>query len=500
MQFDTLPEDVLIIIASNLCLHCQSPESFVNADVPEVLDDKRALSRLCRTSKALHAAAQPVLFHYFATGNLKKEIKLYRVTDKRIEAPWEYDFLPEFLHTIIQRPDLGSHIRSVQIVPNEEPERTSCLGYETSLVASLGLSAASHGLLPWRQGNSGQSERETLDHDDLVALLLHFAPKVHTLLFARSHMAEFGPAYRDTNISFPSLKTLGIISGDGDYHFSEMRYFFLAAPNIETLYACDAGGWAGSFDRINKSTDDMYLPRDMLGLQHLRKLRLEGLPPPPTCALTESLCEDLPETSPGLQDFEYYWNDREMVDFSLDELLLPLKPRLKRLCIAYLSRLFYPDAEYHKFFQPDVDYAPLTSLANFPRLEDVQIDARSLYRPTDPDSASRLITVLPKTVRKLRIMYVYRSIRIGLQQLALQAHNDLPWLKNVVVGVASGTNEHYADDIEKMREVEKVFEGTGMTFSWTVDMLSPNARTMVPGASAGSVLVPLPVCEERELK
>jgi hypothetical protein len=97
-------------------------------------------------------------------------------------------------------------------------------------------------------------------------------------------------------------------------------------------------------------------------------------------------------------------------------------------------------------------------------------------------------------------MYVYRSIRIGLQQLALQAHNDLPWLKNVVVGVASGTNEHYADDIEKMREVEKVFEGTGMTFSWTVDMLSPNARTMVPGASAGSVLVPLPVCEERELK
>jgi hypothetical protein len=150
-----------------------------------------------------------------------------------------------------------------------------------------------------------------------------------------------------------------------------------------------------------------------------------------------------------LQDFEYYWDDYELGIFSLDDLLSPLKTRLKRLCIAYLSRLYQTDAEYHKFFQPDVDYDPLTSLADFPCLEDVQIDARSLYRPTDPDSAYRLITVLPKTVRRLRIMYLYRSIRNGLQQLALQAQDDFPGLKDVVVGVASGTTEHYADEIEK---------------------------------------------------
>jgi hypothetical protein len=288
-----------------------------------VRDNKRALSRLCRTSKALNTVAQPVLFHYFATGNLDKEIKLYQITDKRIEARWEYDFLPEFLHTIIQRPDLGSQLRSVQIVPSKEYDRTGRLDYgeKNSLVEGLKHSGASHGLIPRQQGISMQSKGKKLNHDSLVALLLYCAPKVHTLLFARSYMADFGPTYWDPNISFPSLKTLGIISGDGDYHFSEMTNFFLAAPNIETLYACDAGGWSGPYAAHNKSADFMYYPTEKLGLQNLQKLRLEGLTPPNTCALTYSLYEELPETYPGLQDFEYYWDDYEMVDFSLDELL-----------------------------------------------------------------------------------------------------------------------------------------------------------------------------------
>jgi hypothetical protein len=90
MQLDTLPEDLLILISSEFSLHCQNPKSFVNADVPKVRDNKRALSRLCRTSRALNTAAQPVLFHYFATGNLDKEIHLHRITDERLrEAPWE---------------------------------------------------------------------------------------------------------------------------------------------------------------------------------------------------------------------------------------------------------------------------------------------------------------------------------------------------------------------------------------------------------------------------
>jgi hypothetical protein len=223
-----------------------------------------------------------------------------------------------------------------QIVPNTESDPTGRLGYggKQSLLESLEHSSASHGI-PWRQSISGQSKGASPDHDDLVALLLHCALKVHALLFARRYEAGFGLPYWDPNIAFPSLKTLGIILADGNYYFSEMRDFFLYAPNIETLYACDAGGWYEPHYDSNKRTEFMYYPSDDLGLQNLRKLRLEGLTPPNTCALTESLCANLLETYLGLQDFEYYWDDYELGIFSLDDLLSP-EMTVHRLSVAHI--------------------------------------------------------------------------------------------------------------------------------------------------------------------
>ncbi|KAK7952548.1 uncharacterized protein PG986_008276 [Apiospora aurea] len=114
--FAFLPSEVLIRVFENLCFHCQNPGKFPTADMKNVRQDKATLARLCRVSTRFRDLAQPILYHYYATGNCKH---FFDQNDPQIRVfRWQgsNDYLLSFVTTLAARPDLASKVTSLQLV------------------------------------------------------------------------------------------------------------------------------------------------------------------------------------------------------------------------------------------------------------------------------------------------------------------------------------------------------------------------------------------------
>lgn len=68
------------------------------------------LAHLSSVSKRIRAIAQPILFHYYATGNLP------RLTGDRRLYSKDDDKLCAFFRSIIKRPDLATCVKCIQFV------------------------------------------------------------------------------------------------------------------------------------------------------------------------------------------------------------------------------------------------------------------------------------------------------------------------------------------------------------------------------------------------
>src|SRR5690348_5140190 len=93
MNLEQLPEDILIPIFTQFFFHCQHPGHFPNAEILEVRDNKKTLACLSKTSKALCAVAQPIIYHFYAKENMGKVTKVYQDNDGVERPPVEHDFL-----------------------------------------------------------------------------------------------------------------------------------------------------------------------------------------------------------------------------------------------------------------------------------------------------------------------------------------------------------------------------------------------------------------------
>ena len=110
----------------------------------------------------------------------------------------------------------------------------------------------------------------------------------------------------------------------------------------------------------------------------------------------------------------------------------------------------------------------------------------------------RLVSFLPPVVERFRVTYTFREITKELHQLGAQAPGDFPHLKTVVVGIPYKTETIYHEGLKNMKAsgVHDLFESHGVDFSWAVDFMGADLRTMVPGMTVGLPLVPLPGIEE----
>lgn len=487
---DSIPVEILHKILCFFCFHCQHPGVFPHADTEEVRRDKKTLARMCRVSKTICATAQPVLYHYYATGNLSVETELYEEDERDIKHPLEPDLMPQFLRTIIDRPDLASRITTMQVVNGE-----SSMGYfdHALTINSLVETSASKNLL----AKPPRGEWTSQLPDDcpiflrrwLVTLAMVLAPRLESMLLALEHDAEFLALKESPHVRLPSLRTLALMGHESDYHFTELEALYAAAPNLETIYACDAAGWS-----IHNAEFHMHDYEYDLSLPNLRKLVISDL-------IAGNLGNSL-LCLPKLEDLEYYWQEGSH-EFHLQglldmvKLLQPVRKTLKRLCLSYLPPNWSGPGEPAWLHFPSLDYPPIGTLRDFDRLEHLSIDHRSISREGDRDMADLLVSRLPESIRSLRISYVYKSMENSLSQLALDAPADFTLLKKVEIGIAEVTKPWYLNEIVQMRgfwrDVCAVrFEAAGISLTWRADRFGPHPRTMIPGASVGSRLVSLP--------
>jgi hypothetical protein len=110
---ENLPVELIQRICDHLCLHCQLPSSFAHADTWQVRESKDALANLSAASSWLRAIAQPVLFHYFATGKLI-------LTHRQNNLPQPDSPLSLFIRSAIRRPDLAARVKALQLVQSSQ--------------------------------------------------------------------------------------------------------------------------------------------------------------------------------------------------------------------------------------------------------------------------------------------------------------------------------------------------------------------------------------------
>ncbi|KAI1381287.1 hypothetical protein F4677DRAFT_402601 [Hypoxylon crocopeplum] len=353
VMMESLPVEILMEIFSYFCFHCQHRELFPNADVGEVRGDKKVLAYLCRTSKAMCAIAQPILYHYYATGNSGVETRLYKGHDKMNNRPSEPDLLPQFINTVAQRPDLASQVTTMHIV---QGDFVSGFKNQMRTIDSLNKFSAAGNILVipyppddqrFRNDGGWSAWSWGVLHIWLATLAVGLTPRLERLLLTIDCTAPDWPL-DFSRLKLPSLRTLGLVGFKSDCHLNKLKALFAAAPNLETIYACDVEAWF------------KFASKYELAPSILRKLVISNL-------FLVSLACWLP-CVPRLEELEYYW-DGEKEYSHADLIPMWIEP-------------------------PSVSIPPLRPLRQFDNLEELSISCFSIYWEHEPDDKNRLVMCL----------------------------------------------------------------------------------------------------------
>ncbi|OBT83068.1 hypothetical protein VE02_08858 [Pseudogymnoascus sp. 03VT05] len=216
---------------------------------------------------------------------------------------------------------------------------------------------------------------------------------------------------------------------------------------------------------------DMWIKN--LAVSKVHKLVLDEIPP----AVFEKLIKRFVQ----LEDVEYYiysWKNYP----DIIEAISLTKERLRRLCFGYLPP---PASGYYESRLPDNDYETVTSLREFSQLEELVIDQALLYRKSDSSTGTRLVALLPPSIRRIHLTYVYKNMYEDLMSLAREAPGSFPNLRSVKIGLSSPIPPERITEIEHMKTVESTFVSIGVHVSWAEDLKGPFLYTAIPGGAPG---------------
>ncbi|ELR03728.1 hypothetical protein GMDG_06361 [Pseudogymnoascus destructans 20631-21] len=217
-----LPEELLGRICIYLCPHRQNPNDLPNPDEPCVRASKATLARLCRVSKRMLAIAQPILYHYYATGNI-----IGPLNPMVSDYPTADDKLPSFLRTIIHQPILAIHIRTLQL-QSKSTSKTTTLNPHLRNGSSTPPSRA-------------QKTRIAI-HPWLRELAIILTPRTSHLMLGHSPLLPRTYIEPSSRL-LPACTSLSFRSGVKGYNLAMMPPLLRMAPNLTSLQATDILGW-----------------------------------------------------------------------------------------------------------------------------------------------------------------------------------------------------------------------------------------------------------------
>ncbi|KAK2049039.1 hypothetical protein LZ31DRAFT_591085 [Colletotrichum somersetense] len=163
--------------------------------------------------------------------------------------------LPEFLRSIISRPDLASQVKTLLLVETDEisgctPDLAQLLSKTTKKLGAAEHAPTQEYLQTkiW-QGFSGQPrtlmriQRRRIHHwlEELAVLL---SPNIERLFIARDSFVHY-EHIEDSGASFPALKTITINGVSKNQHVHEALALFKAAPNLESLSSLQCSLFGG---------------------------------------------------------------------------------------------------------------------------------------------------------------------------------------------------------------------------------------------------------------
>ncbi|KFZ06280.1 hypothetical protein V501_07560 [Pseudogymnoascus sp. VKM F-4519 (FW-2642)] len=461
MEYNGLPNEVLDRICFYLCFHCQNPGIFPNSDTAENRADKAALTGLCRSSKRLNAVAQPILFHYYAAGNLPRKVNTDLGRTRQFFGE-EDDKLPLFVRTLVARPDLAACITSLQL-----QTCNAGTGCPPEILNSFARASKELGLAtptplypePNKYRTLATRYRRNI-HRWLQALSIALTPRLEMLLHVLEDVTPYD-YFEDSRVELPALKTVALRGSHADYDLHDVGPLVAAAPNLDTLYALDCG--------------DPVESQSWLPLGGLRRIVVEGLQ---TGDLAEVLsgCHSLQ----NLEYFMYSWVDSVPVMGAL----APVRADLRGLCLSRLPSLA---KNYHAML-PSHDGVLIPSLYSFEQLEDLVIDQVFVYsKHSAPTDTGRLTSFLPPSIRSVHLTYAYEAMNADLMHLAGAAPSSFPNLHSVKIGFVDVTPARAAE-MEQLPVVEAAFAESGVRLTWGEDFTGPYLYTVIPGGAPGMTI------------
>ncbi|OBT45766.1 hypothetical protein VE00_03817 [Pseudogymnoascus sp. WSF 3629] len=460
-----LPEELLTQMCSYLCPHCQTPDDFPNTDEPCVRDSKATLARLCLVSKRMLAIAQPILYHYYATGNI-----IGPLNPMVSDYPTADDKLPSFLRTIIQHPILAAHIRTLQLQETQTPNLPAFLPV---LLPLFNSTSKTHDIqtprsLQWvidptlpRPKKPNEKKTRIAIHHWLRELAIILTPRTERLMFGHSHFKPRSYIERPS-ARLPALTSISFRSGVKGYNLAMMPPLIRMAPNLVSLHATDILGYYG------EGVAPLSLPK-------VRRFVAEGL--------GMNVFGEVVMWCGGLRDVEYYYC-HALHGVEMLRALAPLRGVLRRFCLMFISgRLAsYSDVSTpYENFVWTTRHRTIESLREFWQLEELVMDQWALFCHADGyGDPKRLVTLLPPSIQTVHFRYVYISMQAELQQLAAAVPNQFPKLRRLKIDIANNCKPERRHELEHMRSVEIDFAHVGVQVEWGVDGGYPCPGSAMP--------------------
>jgi hypothetical protein len=424
------------------------------------------------------AVAQPILYHYYATGNILgplDPIASYgRVTD---------DKLPAFLCALIRHPFLANNVRSLQLqetyypdLPAFAPELLPIFN-RTSETYGITIPTSSQWVIdPTVPGLIGgwKAASSAAIHLWLRELAIVLTPRAEKLMYGQKPLLPDTHIY-SPDLLLPALKILAFRNGVNTFSMSTMPPLLMKAPNVTSLHVTDV---------LYHVDEEEVQEVISMALPKVRKLVAEGLEINKFSMMVR-WCE-------SLRDVEFYYHTnfygRTMVDA-----LAPLKEVLRRFSYVHINgRPNFTVDSKAPYLGKKVKPPQMTieSLQEFCCLEELAIDhfAYSAHYVNE----KRLITLLPASIQVLHFKYVYKSIRAELLQFALAVPHNFPKLRLLKIGIASDFKPEYKDGLEDMHSVEADFADVGVQVEWGMDRgYAPSWMTIEPPTPLSYVSLPV---------
>lgn len=492
MPLPSLNQDILYLICQSLCYHCcQGPDVFPNGDDVDAKENKKTLASICRVSKACDAIARPVLYHYYATGNLIFDQPPRWLAASGARGRVQDDKLECLARTLVDKPELGRHIKALQFVCGHRPLKNSSKKREAEAYV---LRRASRWVRPCLDRRLGQKCSVPMDIFDqprrtLTELVIALSPRIEVLALA-SDICCWTPIPNCSRILMPNLKRLLIRGVDNNLDCPMtrrpgdlLRPLFKAAPNLEKVFlmnATEKGSPVGmamlyGFFCEEEDIEDSPDTPGMLSAETHPKLREVAY-----AGYDDHQLDILLRGATQVETLRCIWQSHNLLEYKPADNwpLAPLGSHLE----ASLRRL-----EISVDGGPCADSISWPVLSRYTALEELHISQLAPLEPFDQPQNSLaekvmgLIESIPSSIKHLRWVGSSEEAIALLETLHVESSMRFPFLEHISVGCY--TEDANLDGCKKAWATYEAQNGVGFTVSWG-DQAIPafNPLALIPGS------------------